>query len=279
MFGKILSSAASLIPGVGSSILGRQMDISSARDAREWQGEQAGIAYDRSMDAYKSRYQHTVADMKAAGLNPILAATGGFQVGPSVNAMMPPAAPMPSGNYLQNVVSSAKDYAQIPKIEKEVENVSEDTKLKGAQILKMQQEIRESIQNVATKRAQENLMEADEKLSVARVDDLASQISKRYQEIENLKLERDKIREEIPRILADRKRLQQLERESRSKEAEAYAAESQLRVLTKKIKTELPKLVQTAEAYKGPVGKILGYINAIFGATNTGVGVVFKGGK
>ena len=62
-------------------------------------------------------------------------------------------------------------------------------------------------------------------------------------------------------------------------EVEAYATESQLRVLTKKIKTELPILVKTAEAYKGPVGKILGYINAIFGATNTGVGVIFKGGK
>jgi len=43
--GSLASSAVSLIPGVGSSILGRQMDISSARDAREWQGEQAGIAY------------------------------------------------------------------------------------------------------------------------------------------------------------------------------------------------------------------------------------------
>ena len=72
--GSLASSAVSLIPGVGSSILGRQMDISSARDAREWQGEQAGIAFERNMEAYRQRYQNTTADMRAAGLNPILAA-------------------------------------------------------------------------------------------------------------------------------------------------------------------------------------------------------------
>lgn len=56
-------------------------------------GLDSGLAFLRDKKArdfaqkmYKHRYQYTVQDMKLAGLNPILAATGGFPGAPGVSA-------------------------------------------------------------------------------------------------------------------------------------------------------------------------------------------------
>lgn len=68
---------------------------------------QAEDAWDRTYGAYKSRYQDTMADMKAAGLNPILAAaSGGFNVGSGPQAQL---AHLPQG---QDVAANAKSFAE-----------------------------------------------------------------------------------------------------------------------------------------------------------------------
>ena len=62
--------------------------------------QMANIAYRRSSRSYKSRYQDTMADMRHAGLNPILTATGGFNVGSGVTAQMPRGVDSPASGAL-----------------------------------------------------------------------------------------------------------------------------------------------------------------------------------
>lgn len=105
MFGAIISAAA--------SHLNKAFDWWSA-------GERADDAWDRTDDAYAKRYQTTMADMRAAGLNPILAAgSGGFNVGQGPIAPM--AMPVPSSdatsaysNLMQGI--EAKQRAKTEKV-------------------------------------------------------------------------------------------------------------------------------------------------------------------
>lgn len=68
---------------------------------------QSNKAYQRQKNAMKSRYQWTMGDMKAAGLNPILAYQQGSSGGVSV-----PQSSM-SGVHGPDVMSSAREGAQI----------------------------------------------------------------------------------------------------------------------------------------------------------------------
>ncbi len=79
------------VKGVGGSVLGGLVDVGmswlgneiiakpNAERAYKDSKEASALSFERSYGAYKSRYQDTMKDMKAAGLNPILAASSGFK--------------------------------------------------------------------------------------------------------------------------------------------------------------------------------------------------------
>lgn len=121
--------------------LSKQFEFNAAEAAKQRvaAAAESALAFERSMDLYKNRYQLTMADMKAAGLNPILAAgSGGFNVGSGLTS---PSAgmQMASGSVLgsQSMASpygaggsSAQSLASAGKMQEEKEVVKKEVKKK-----------------------------------------------------------------------------------------------------------------------------------------------------
>ncbi len=57
--------------------INRRFQEQSAEKAMQFEADQAELAWNRQMDASNSAHQREMADLQAAGLNPILAANGG----------------------------------------------------------------------------------------------------------------------------------------------------------------------------------------------------------
>lgn len=74
--GDIVSAAG----GIGGALTGGLIAANSAKKQRKFANKQAKMSRSWQKKMYKTRYQHTMVDMKKAGLNPILAykqGTGG----------------------------------------------------------------------------------------------------------------------------------------------------------------------------------------------------------
>lgn len=157
--------ASNILGNVGGQVIGNalvtqpnantafgQSQYATAQ-AYERSKEAASAAWDRSYGAYKTRYQDTMNDMRLAGLNPILAASGGFNVGSSPNA---PAASVstaqafkadqPTYNYSQ----SALDLSQKDKTEME-------TKKTEVEVRKVYADVLQTIANTIYTTAQSKL--------------------------------------------------------------------------------------------------------------------------
>jgi hypothetical protein len=142
------------------SLMGMQFGHSAAesKEYRDWASQESEKAWKRQYDLYKNRYVITTADMKNAGLNPILAATGGFNVGSGMTAPIASAgqasaamghaatahAPAAKSNmartFMHNmpghsIASSARDIAHMKDLQKSAEK-------KEAEIGKIQQDTR-----------------------------------------------------------------------------------------------------------------------------------------
>lgn len=138
------TGGASIIPSLisgGASILGGVMQNNSAKSIADSNNHQA-------IELANTQHQREVADLRAAGLNPILSAGGSGAAVPSMQAA-------PVSNVLSSAVGSALQAGllkeQIANARKQNENVEADTELKRSQT-------QESISRYYTNAAQRDLL-------------------------------------------------------------------------------------------------------------------------
>lgn len=268
--------------------------------------EAATTAYERdialwkmAMEEYNRRFQTTAKDLKAAGLNPILAAGGGYNVG---NVPSTPSAPMgtsamavtPSssapmaGTHMaqvapyQNIAESALAYQNISRSGMETSKLFTELVLNaknmeklGAEINKVNsetsrnlQDIDESFSRILRNRSEASLAQQQEHTDVQRLRNIAEQtklisadVFKRTAEIKLLTAETGKMNAETD--------------QARANIDQIVAKTKEIDQTTGLLKQELEnaqaigeRLKATAAAYSGPVGEVLGYISAILGSLN-----------
>jgi len=141
--GKIISGLSGAVSDVGGKYLESKV-IDQPASALAWSQskeaadtawarskEASALQFDREYGAYKNRYQDVAKDMAKAGLNPILAASGGFNVGSGPNAAMPHV-PQAQGYQPQSPtgISSASslNLAQRKKVDAETAKTQQETK-------------------------------------------------------------------------------------------------------------------------------------------------------
>lgn len=257
--GKIIGGIVGGIPGAivggaGDLLLNELIGKPNAQDAYEKSMAASANAYARSKEAYAERYQVTARDMKAAGLNPILAASGGFSVG-NAPQMATAQSFQPHTPYGSSV-GSALGYAQAEKTQEETKKIHEEI---GEVISRKElnaKRIIESIGNNLLKRSQAKLASIQEKRTFQEILNLEQDFLYRVKEF-------DKLREETGLLI----RGQQVKKEEIQRiRAQKDMIEKQAKTLT----ANLQKLAAIAEIYKQPAGKLLAVIREVLGVVNVG---------
>lgn len=238
-----LTGSLSSIPGallggavdLGSSWLGNKLIGQPNADEAYAQSKEASAkAFDRSYGAYKKRYQDTMADMEKAGLNPILAASQGFNVGgqPEMTAAK---SFMPS--YQEQNASTAYQMLTSGDLNKQkAETEQIDRKKKAEEALNIAQD--------TWKKYQETVL-------------IKTENRKKATEIKLLKQEIWNKVAEFQKIIAESYSSLSQTEVNYAKVEEIKAHEQNLLKMVDKLELEMSELRQHAEIYKGIPGLLL----------------------
>lgn len=238
------------------NVVGDMFGQASQKRQYDYNRSASAEAFSRNAEAYATRYQTTVDDMKKAGLNPILAASSGFGVGSSPQATALPTY-IPSHNQL-NFTSSAKQFQETEKAGEETKRIKVDKKL-------IEKKISETMENTKRIREQAGLYSTQEKIAQEEINNarkkfwlLEAQIANNLQQAYRNKYEGN---------LA-------IENEKKVK----IAAELMQKQITK-IEMELIKLGKISEVYQKPGAEMLAAINEVTKALNLRLSVGMHFGK
>lgn len=227
-----LSTVGNLI---GKSLEDKLINDPNSAQAYERSMEAAKWAWAQELDAYKRRYRNTMDDMKDAGLNPIMAATGGFNVGNGPDPSMPQTFMTEQPNFNMDMASSARQFSEISKIQEEKKKLQAETK-------KIMAETTTEIHQALKVREEARLVSTEEKLTSQKIFNAEQEFNKLSQEIDL------------------------------TKGITALNQQEQLRVrrVIETLDQNLKKIRQMGQVYEGPAGKAISYINAVFGQLNIG---------
>ena len=255
-----ISSAGDLI---GKGVQGLMQDLPAtamqfglgqltANLGGQMSARQSAEAFERSQGAYGTRYQTTMQDMRKAGLNPILAASGGFGVGNAPQMAAPQAFQAPAPVVLPSS-ASAKNVAEQTNIEydtlkkrEEIKNIIEDTNVK----LEEQVNI---FEDTIKKRKEQNLLEAQELKSYQETVNLVQDFQIKIKILA-------KTAEEIRLVKAQTAQSGAATAELRALEKQAQAKTDELRQIERELRATNERLEKSTDIYKRPMGTIWGAI-------------------
>lgn len=130
LFGIGAPAVANIVAGIGSELLGGFMSRSSASEAAEQQFENQKALMELqnqyNVENYKHRHQWEVADLRAAGLNPILSANSGS----SVAAASGGTAGMPQATHQYDFSKAINALANSALVKKQTELAEYDAETK-----------------------------------------------------------------------------------------------------------------------------------------------------
>lgn len=162
---------------IGGSLVSGLFGMKSASDANSAQQAMSEQQHKWNVEDYQHRYQWSAQDMRAAGLNPILAATNG--IGGSINGTSVPAAhvaPTPDFAGAFNSAYQTQSQKEIAKMQNDV--AKEELRLKAI-------DINSAADKRAADTARENMMADVKKWAIEEENSRAW--LKNSAEIENLK--------------------------------------------------------------------------------------------